>query len=240
MRIVFISNVELGWWCLKWLLDNNEEVVGVITGVDTTASGYKDFYDLTGGENHYRVDPINNAASFIEGFYPDLIFVIGWSQLISKEILGIAPCIGMHPTLLPQGRGRAPIPWSIIKGLKKSGVTMFYLDEGADSGDIIGQVEYDILPIDTATTVYHKAIGGHVELMMTYYPLLKQGKAPRIPQDHSKATYWPKRTPEDGEIEWGRPAQEVFNFIRGLTDPYPGAYTYIDGKKVTIKKMELE
>ena len=160
---------------------------------------------------------------------------------MKRELLEIPSkgCIGLHPTLLPERRGGAPINWPIIDGLSKSAVTFLYLDEGLDSGDIIVQRKFEISLEDTTKTILQKITDIAVQLIKGYYPLLAEGKALRKPQDHSKATYTRRRRPEDGFIDWKRTSLSIYNWVRALTTPFPGAFTYWEGKKVIIWESQL-
>jgi methionyl-tRNA formyltransferase len=164
---------------------------------------------------------------------PDLILVMGLSQLIPQHILSLASngAIGSHPTLLPQARGRAAIPWSILKGLKRSGLTFFFLVEEADAGDVVCQKSWDITEEDTATTLYQKMLETGVALAGELAGYIKQGNIPRTPQP-KEAPYWPGRKPEDGKILWSATEKEVYDLIRATTHPYPGAFSYLKGKKI--------
>ena len=146
----------------------------------------------------------------------------------------------MHCSLLPKHRGRAPIPWAIILGLRRSGMTLFYMTEEADKGDVIGQVTFDIGPHDTATEVYAKSVEASVELIETYHPLLERGEAPRTPQDLSRSDYWRRRIPQDGLIDWDRTASHLYDWVRALTHPFPGAFTYWRNQKLTVWRAEPE
>lgn len=248
MRVALVSCVESGRRALETLIGLRADIRAIVTLQDDLvahASGGVRFDPLAEayGIPCLKIRNINETGSveFLRQLRPDLIFVIGWSQLLSREVLAIPPggVIGFHPTLLPEGRGRAPIPWTLIHGLQRSGATLFYLDEGVDSGDIIGQREFDIGIEDTAGTVYEKAVAVLVALLRTYFPLLMQGRASRTPQDHHRATYWSQRRPEDGWIQWKRPRLDVYNWVRGLTHPYPGAFTSFAGRKLTIWSANL-
>lgn len=165
----------------------------------------------------------------------DWLFIIGWSQIAKKDVLNTPKkgCIGMHPTLLPEGRGRAAIPWAIIKKLDKTGVTMFKLDEGVDTGDIILQGEIPLHPSITATELYSKVNEMHVELIRRSWNDIVLDKLKLIPQDNSKATEWLGRTPSDGEIFPTMTMDEAETLVRATTHPYPGAF-YIKKDKKTI------
>jgi methionyl-tRNA formyltransferase len=167
----------------------------------------------------------------------DWLFIIGWSQIASEETI-IAPklgIIGAHPTLLPEGRGRAAIPWAIIKGLKQTGVTFFKMDSGVDTGDILAQQIIPIEDNETATTLYKKVDEAHVSLFLDTLPKLISGSYSLQKQDESKATYWAGRIPADGEIKKNMTPDEVDRLIRATTHPYPGAFYYNrDGEMVIV------
>lgn len=253
MRVVFIGVVDIGWHCLKALLESKAHVVGVFTADKqkmVEKSGmhpdyFSEFDDLARkwGVPCHKVDTVSVPLDIarLKGLKPDLIFCIGWPQIVRREILAIPPrgCIGIHPTRLPERRGGAPINWCLIDGLSQSGVTLLYFDEGVDSGDIIAQQEFGITVADTAKTVLGKVTNIAVQLVRTYYPLLERGSAPRTPQDHSRATYTRRRRPEDGTIDWRWTSLIIYNFIRALTLPFPGAFTYWKDGKVTIWESEL-
>jgi methionyl-tRNA formyltransferase len=141
----------------------------------------------------------------------------------------------MHPTLLPRHRGRAPIPWAILSGLAKTGVTLFEItDATADSGPIVGRIEVPIAPDETAATLYERLALAHVELLRISMPLILSGSAPRIQQDARHASSWPKRAPLDGIIDWETRAPYLYDWVRAQTRPYPGAFTWLDDAKVVI------
>ncbi len=248
MKLIYISYDVDGYLCLKEILHVGGNVAAIFTLRDDLMREmvhYRAFDDIAREYDIplYKVKNIDDPANIaiMERIKPDLIFVLGWSQVITKKILDIPTngCIGVHPTLLPKNRGRAPIPWAVIKGLKKSGVTLFYLDEGVDSGDIIVQKEFEIGFTDNVQTITDKVTNLQVELIREVFPLLKKNEAPRIPQDHSKANYWPRRKPEDGIIDWNKSNWQLYNWVRGLTHPYPGAFTYYTGKKLFIWEATL-
>ncbi len=165
----------------------------------------------------------------------DWLFIIGWSQIASKDVIE-APtmgAIGAHPTLLPVGRGRAAIPWAIIKGLDKTGVTFFKMDEGVDTGLILGQEEIPIDSDETATTLYTKVNRAHAILLKRLYQELVHGEVQGVPQDAANATNWPGRKPSDGEIRSTFTMVEVDRLVRATTRPYPGAF-WINNNQKTI------
>jgi methionyl-tRNA formyltransferase len=241
MRVVFVTHNELGLACLEELVDLGADVQGIFTrpqeddlSDQIEIAPFAERNDV----NLHRVSSVNNGTvkSQISKYEPDLLFVIGWSQLVDTDILNIpsVAALGMHPAPLPRGRGRAPLAWSIIKGLDETALSMFHLVEEADAGDLVGQEALPIDREDDASSLYEKMVVAGRMLIQDYYPKFESGFVPRKPQDDSKATWWPKRLPKHGLIDWNRSPWDVYNWIRGQTRPYPGAYSYIDGEKVTI------
>ncbi len=172
-------------------------------------------------------------VSKLKAMAPDILFSFYYRNMISEEILSIPAhgCINLHGSLLPEYRGRVPLNWAVINGEKKTGVTLHYMTRKADAGDIIGQEAFEITDSDTAKTVHLKAAEHARSLLRKMLPLIAEGKAPRIPQDESKATYYHGRKPEDGLIHWEQTAEQVRNLVRGVTKPYPGAFSYLASRK---------
>jgi len=185
---------------------------------------------------------INDEVNRISTMGLDYLFVFGWSQLITKAVIDspLCGCIGTHPARLPLGRGRAPVTWQLIKGYNKSALTFFFIDEGTDNGDIIIQRTIPLTLEDTAKTFYDKIIRVGKQCLEEMIPLLLQDKLPRKSQDHSLATYLPRRKPEDGIIDWNKSSFELYNWIRGLTRPFPGAFTLVKGAKMYVWSAKVE
>jgi methionyl-tRNA formyltransferase len=241
MQTVFISQNELGLACLEELLDLDADVHHVFTKpANPNISDQVAFDPLcqSYGIPTTETESVNDdtTVATIRKCDPDLLFVIGWSELVSSTVLNIpsVTALGMHPAPLPRGRGRAPLAWSLIKGLDETGLSFFHLAEEADAGDLVGQQSLPIDITDDAGSMYQKMIGAGREMIREYYPKFEQGVVPRTPQKDEKATWWPRRNPEHGIIDWNRSPRDVYNWIRGQTRPYPGAFSYIDGQKVTI------
>jgi methionyl-tRNA formyltransferase len=183
---------------------------------------------------------VNDSAVLeaIKAYEIDWVFIIGWSQIASKEMIN-SPAIGVigaHPTLLPVGRGRAAIPWAIIKGLSVTGVSFFKMDEGVDTGLILGQEEVLIEPTETAFTLYNKVNTSHETLIEKLFLDLQKNQVKGVVQDESKATYWEGRKPIDGELSLTMTIDEVDRLVRATTKPYPGAFINREGKKIVIWK----
>lgn len=183
-----------------------------------------------------RSDP--ELAFWIKERTPDIIYCFGWSHLLSKQILELPPrgVIGYHPTPLPLYRGRHPIIWSLVLGLSKTASTFFFMDEGVDSGDILSQKEVVIAPSDDAGTLYRRLIETAEGQVEEFTQKLKLGTHPRVPQNHTMASYWRKRSERDGEIDWRMSAIQIHNLVRALTPPYGGAYCVFQGQKIKVWK----
>jgi UDP-4-amino-4-deoxy-L-arabinose formyltransferase/UDP-glucuronic acid dehydrogenase (UDP-4-keto-hexauronic acid decarboxylating) len=132
--------------------------------------------------------------------------------------------LNLHGSLLPAYRGRAPVNWVLVNGESRTGVTLHHMTAEADAGDIVAQETIVIEPEDTAATLYARIVDAGVALLLAAYPRVLDGTAPRIPQDHSRATVVGRRRPEDGRIAWDWPAARIINMIRAVTHPYPGAF----------------
>lgn len=195
------------------------------------------------GIDVYEIERINDEKDLIKKLLPDIIVMCGWRQIINEEILNLPKdCfVGFHPTLLPKGRGPAPLINSIIEGYKESGLTFFYVSPSLDDGDIIGQEKFLIGDDDYASDVYEKVIDAGKKLLRKYLPLLMEGTALRIKQDNSKATIFKKRSLKDNEIDIeNESAEQIYRKIRALSKPYKGAYIKKDEKKIIIWEAELQ
>lgn len=243
MNIVFIGTGKYGWYCLRSLLEKGMNVKGMFTLDEKLAplkSTYTSYADLA---QRYkvpliRVQDINReeVVKQVADMGPELIIVSSWSQIIKEQILQIPPmgCIGIHFALLPSNRGGAPLNWALIKGETEWGISLIYLDKGIDTGDIIAQKRFTIIDRDNINTVYDKASVLSIQLLNENLPLIEQGIAPRLTQNGEKATYNPARKPSDGLIDWNRSARELCNWIRALTHPYPGAFSFLKHHKIII------
>jgi methionyl-tRNA formyltransferase len=244
MRTVWVSFDTIGRDCLEAASSVGADVVGVVTlpgPLDLNRSGQCSFDEIAArlGADLVHTDDINaeQTLNVLRKLEPELVFVVGWSQLVRDAFIAMARegVFGMHPTLLPRHRGRAPIPWAILSGLARTGVTLFEItDSTADSGAIVGQVEVEIAPDETATTLFDRLAEAHVELVREAVPQIVAGTAPRISQDSRRASTWPKRAPTDGIIDWETRAQYLHDWVRAQTRPYPGAFTYLGDEKVVV------
>jgi methionyl-tRNA formyltransferase len=157
--------------------------------------------------------------------------------MLAEEILRLPPlgAYNLHGSLLPAYRGRCPVNWVLLQGETRTGVTLHHMVRRADAGDIVGQRAVTIDPEDTALTLYGKLCAAAGILLDELLPLLKAGKAPRIPQDIGRGSYFGGRKPEDGRIDWRWPAGRIYNLVRAVTDPYPGAFGILpDGSRLLV------
>jgi methionyl-tRNA formyltransferase len=242
-RILFVGAVEEGRRCLEALLAHGERFAGFVTldpALAPVTSGWVRFDDLADahGVPLISVRDLNtpeNVARVAE-LAPDLILVIGWTRLLGPDLLRLPPlgAVGFHASLLPRYRGRAPVNWALINGEQETGNTMFYLDEGVDTGLVIDQRKISILDEDNCATLYRKVADSAVDMLLEHLPRLKDGTAPRNAQNEAQATVLPRRRPEDGLIDWTRDARSLFNWVRALTHPYPGAFTFCGRRRLVV------
>lgn len=172
----------------------------------------------------------------------DYIFAIKWRTKLPAQVIDSARggLIIFHGSLLPKYRGFAPVNWPLINDEPKTGVTMFYAAEDVDAGDIIEQRERQITDQDDAGTIDNWLNETVAQMLVDNLPRLAAGSMPRAPQDHCQATYAIWRSPEDGHIDWNQSTRTIFNLIRGLTHPYPGAYSLLDEGKLIIWSAEID
>jgi methionyl-tRNA formyltransferase len=250
MKIVFFGASSLGYSCCKALLDAGHEIVAIFTipkefnisySPEKPVNNvlYRDF-NIIGDQYKIPVFEVNqNIKDYIENLEilkPDFILAVGWYYMIPKKILNIAGkgAAGIHASLLPKGRGNAPLVWAIINGESVTGITFFYFSDGVDDGNIIGQREILINEDETIKTLLDKVETESKSILLEYIPLIAENKVKVWVQDESAATYYPKRTPDDGLIDWNMSSEEISRFIRAQTKPYPGAFTIIENKKIII------
>lgn len=249
MRMAFATCVQLGLSCIEEIYKIGGELDLFITLKDEKGRNKSGRIYLDEIARHHDVPllKINNindreVIESLEKHEIDWLFIIGWSQIAKTEILETPSkgCIGMHPTLLPIGRGRAAIPWAILKGLEKTGVTMFKLDEGVDTGDIIGQGVIELYKDTTSTELYKKVDDMHITLISKYWDDIVKDKIVLTKQDESKATEWPGRKPKDGEIFSSMTIDEADKLVRAVTHPYPGAFYKDRDKIIRIWSAKLD
>jgi len=239
MKFGFVTCVQLGLTCMESIYEAGGKLDLVISLKDDMAerkSGriYVDDFCKRRSIPVLKTRNINDeeAVEAIRKHQLDWLFVIGWSQIAREAVLQ-APrlgVVGIHPTLLPQGRGRAAIPWAILKGLRETGVTMFKLDEGMDTGPIIAQEKIILAPDETASVLYEKVSLAHASIIKGIWADFAENNIRLVPQEEAFASEWPGRRPEDGQIGTDMTVEEVDRLVRAVTRPYPGAF-YVEGRK---------
>ena len=239
MKIVWLSANLFGWYLLDSIVN---KVDAIITLSDKSKTVMYDKPPSFESFNIplYKIDRINNESKLLKKLNPDIIIAAGWRQVISQELLDKYTFVGFHPTLLPYGRGPAPIINTILSGITISGVTMFYLDNDVDSGDIIGQEVFTISKKSTSYDVYKDAISCGIKLVKKYIPLLSNSIAPRTKQDENIATYFPKIKNDFNKIDLDSDIDNIYDKIRALSYPYEGAYIEKNEKKLIIWKCEIK
>lgn len=248
-RFVFTGAVMESWHALDEFIRQGLKPALVCTLKPEYAHRHSDYVDLRplAAEHGIPVLDFNNmnepeVVDAIRQIAPDYLVVMGWSQLVREELMRVPRlgCVGFHPTLLPEGRGRAAIPWTILQDKTRSGVTMLYLDESVDAGDIITQVAFDIAPDETAETLYAKVCDGLRQMIRQVAPALRTDHPLQgTPQDHSAATFLGKRVASDGWIDWALPARDIERLVRAVGKPYPGAFTVYGRSKLIIWQARL-
>ena len=246
IRIVFVGSVYFSKAMLEILLKKKVNIVGVCT--KKKSSFNSDFYNLGKISKKKRIrtlytNNINslNAYNWIKKRNPDLILCLGWSYLIKKKLLSLPRLgvIGFHPASIPQNRGRHPIIWSLVLGLKNISSTFFFMNTKADAGNIITQKGIIIDKKDNAKTLYLKIINQAKKQLIKIMKNINSGKVRSIKQNIKKGNVWRKRNDEDGKIDWRMSSIDIFNLVRGLTKPYPGAHFIHNNKKIILWNSKI-
>lgn len=242
VRIVFIGGLTNGKIALGYLSQNRfVEIPLVITYPDNLK--LPRMADLSGAGSIARTiknTDANELTSEIKALAPDFVFVAGWSGLLSKELIEIPALgtIGFHPSQLPHDRGRSVLAWQIEDGYTETALTMFYYNELPDCGDIIAQERIKIEENDYINDVLDKVDVTTYNLMRAYFPLLRKGCAPRKAQNINEGTFRRLRTDRDSLIVWRRNANAIYNKIRAISRPYPGAHIQYGEKLIKVWESE--
>jgi methionyl-tRNA formyltransferase len=245
MKIVVMGGVASSQVAVEKLHEHGFRDVTVYGFRPSSVANVSSFRDLEipAVSLGYRFRPfarVNDCASEINEAAPDLIFVVGLSQLVSTEILDIPKlgCVGFHPTALPRGRGRAPIAWLTLR-CEDGAATFFRLREGADDGEIFVQEPFQVIPGDSASTVEQKILNAERTALDRWLPTLVTGLAGQE-QAHERATYYGVRKPEDGVVNWLHSAASIDRLIKAAGRPHPGAFTYHDDCLIRIWRSRAE
>jgi methionyl-tRNA formyltransferase len=246
MRIIFLGYHNIGYACLEALIETcrelGDEIIAVVTHADDPRENiwFASVRQLA-FENYLPVyqpaDPNDPAfVAAMQALQPDWLFSCYYRHMLKQPVLDL-PRLGalnLHGSLLPRYRGRCPVNWVLVHGETETGITLHYMVAKADQGDIVAQTAIPITLEDTAFTLFAKMTAAAGPLFREIYPRLRSGRAERFPQDHAQASYFGGRTPEDGKIDWRQPATTIYNLMRAVTHPYPGAFTTLAGKKLLI------
>ena len=224
MRTLFIGGTKRGYLALKGLLESKADVVGIISLEQDSHEWerYEEPIETLARNFHVphfqtrRIQEKDFSRLIREKVQPEIAFVIGCRILLPKEIYQIPRkgTLAVHDSLLPKYRGFAPLNWSLLNGEDHTGVTLFYVSEQTDGGDIVAQKRVPIGPDDTAAVVYERVCQATVDILLGTYPLLVENRVSRTPQDHSSASFTCSRTPEDGMIDWSQTTRVIYNQIR--------------------------
>ena len=249
MRIIFIGTGEIAAPTLQMLQKSEHEIVAVVTQPDKPV----------GREQRIEASPIKKVADQtkmlilqparikdrqaieqIRALQPDLIVVIAYGQILPRSVLEIPKiaCFNLHASLLPRWRGAAPIQAAIAAGDRETGITIIYMDEGLDTGDILLQRKIDIAPNETGGSLHDRLGQIAPAALLESLQMLSSGDVPRVPQDNALATYAPKLTRGDGRIDWSEPAEAIARKIRAF-NPWPGAFTKITAKLNEPRNLKI-
>ncbi len=245
--VIWISANKFGYEMLKHAIKTpGFDLQVIVTLAEDSSTVMYDGVDKSlwkeFGVRVMEVCRIEELPVLLAGEIPDIGIVCGWRQIIPPAILRIPQegFVGFHPSLLPYGRGSAPIINTILLGLKESGVSMYYLAEGIDDGDVIGQKHFSVSLRDYAEDVYNKVIQAGADLVDEFMPGIIQGTAPRILQDSADAFEFPKLTLQDNEVDFSRDSLDLIDRkIRAFSRPYRGAFVCCGKKKLILWESEL-
>jgi len=241
-RILFFGYSEVGYTCLDLLLSRGDNVVALITHEDNPNEKIWFKTPAVAAREHglpvFTPESVNNPEwrEKIAALQPDLILSVYYRHMIGTKILAVPPlgAWNIHGSLLPKYRGRAPINWAIVHGESRIGMTLHRMVKSADAGDVVDQEGVAIGPRDSAEVAFRKVMPCARIVLERQIDALLAGTAKETPQDESQATYFGGRTPEDGRINWHQTSAQIFNLIRAVTDPYPGAFTDIGDVRLMV------
>jgi len=242
VTLVVFAYHDVGYDCLDLLIGRRERIAAVFTHEDNPDEQIW-FRSVAELARRHGI-PVHTPASVntpewiahIRALQPGLIFSFYYRNMICQEILDLPPlgAFNMHGSLLPKYRGRVPVNWAVLHGEKETGVTLHYMVKRADAGDIVDQQAVPIGPKETALEIFRKVTAAARIVLERRLDQLKRGTAPRRRQNEAEAAYFGGRKPEDGRIDWTQSAASIFNLIRAVTHPYPGAFTTVEGRRLFI------
>lgn len=245
MKVLFLGNHTVGVMALKALIEK-ANVVGVVAHPQDPEDGvcYESVYDFA---KESKIDVIRGRGNdlkveqFIKSCQPDLLWVTDYRYLLPGRLL-VIPAMGsvnLHPSLLPKYRGRAPVNWAIINGETIMGLTAHFITDGMDEGDIIEQCSFEVGSDQDVADVLEILLPLYNALTCEVVQRFIDGNVTSYAQENSLATIYPARKPEDGKISWHESACSIFNLVRAVTAPYPGAFTEKSGLKIYVWKADM-
>lgn len=244
MRVTWIGSHEEGLEAFR--LTAQRGCVDAFITLDDEAfakrsAGTRAYKDICGeyAVAYHTVDTIKGEKAFelIKRYSPDLLVVLGWSEILPERLLDIPKIgtVGTHAALLPHNRGSAPINWAIINGEELTGNTMMWLSKNVDAGEIVDQESFPITLFDTCKTLYDRVAETNARMLLRLLDALDRGERPALPiENKTDEPLLPRRRPKDGLIDWNRSARQIYDLIRAVTRPYPGAFSFIGGRKYLI------
>ena len=242
MKAVVLAYHDMGCAGIEALLRHGVEIAAVFTHKDDPRENvwFGSVAELaaTHGIPVYAPEDINHPIwiSKIKAMAPDILFSFYYRNMVKQAVLEVPAkgCLNLHGSYLPKYRGRCPVNWVLVNGEEETGVTLHYMTPRPDDGDIVAQAKVPISRDDTAHSLFKKMVAAADVVLDEAVPALLKGKAKRIKQDESKASYFGGRKPADGAIDWTKSAEDVRNLIRAVSRPYPGAFTQVGERKLLI------
>lgn len=246
-RAVVFAYHNVGVRCLRVLLARGVDVALVVTHEDNPAERiwFGSVAQVAAEHGIETITPADPAGAALREAVararPDFIFSFYYRHMLPAELLALAPrgAYNMHGSLLPKYRGRVPTNWAVLNGETETGATLHEMAAKPDAGAIVAQTSVPILPDDTAQEVFDKVTVAAEQTLWRVLPALLAGEAPHLPNDLTRGSYFGGRKPEDGRIDWSKPAQQVYNLIRAVAPPYPGAFTDLNGQRFVIARARL-
>lgn len=256
LRILFIGASEFGHECLQAMFLNREiEIVGILTAprdfeISYSENGVRNYlhcdiaglYADRGFPLHVMRGKMNDPVllEFVDALAPQAIVVAGWYHMIPRSIYSRYKVAGLHASLLPRYSGHAPLVWSILNNEKEAGISLYRIAEGVDTGEIIGSRVTPILFGDDIATLYGRIQHLAIDMLQTELLPWARNAAQGFQQDETLRTIMPPRTPLDGKLDWQGNALQIYNAVRAQSAPYPGAFTFLRGRRLGIERAHIE